>query len=175
MKPEIIVHQVMPHIKAFQAVSQDTPEIMELLVKTAQWLQQKGSTQWGELLEGKDVHGMAQSVERGDVFVFRTEEGKLAGVVMLVQQPSKWDLDLWMKDDPKAIYLHRLAIDRSEAGLGRDILKWATDGIVFHGKSVIRLDCIANNETLNAFYRSEGFIYQGTSKNGFCMYCKEKK
>lgn len=173
----IINSNVNEEITARQAVAEDTEQVMRLLVRTAQWLKSKGSTQWSELLEGKDVHGMAQSIVDGDVFIFKTAEDKIAGVVMLVQEARTWDLELWGEDHPEAIYLHRLAIDREVAGgrLGRDILDWVTNGIIFPGKTQIRLDCIANNEQLNRFYKSAGFVERGTSASGFTIYDKPKK
>ncbi|MDN4524473.1 GNAT family N-acetyltransferase [Fictibacillus fluitans] len=172
----IVKPEVSENVVASQAVAAETGEIMGLLVRTAQWLQSKGSLQWNELLEGKDVHGMAQSITDGDVFVFK-KEGRVVGVVMLPQDAREWDLDLWGSDQPEAIYLHRLAIDRGAAGknLGKDILNWVTEGIIFEGKTMIRLDCIATNESLNTFYREAGFTYRGTSDSGFNIYDKPKK
>lgn len=95
---------------------------------------------------------------------------------MLPQEAREWDIQLWGNEQPEAIYLHRLAIDRSVAGknLGKEILNWVTEGIVFEGKNVIRLDCIATNESLNTFYREAGFTYRGTSDTGFNIYDKPK-
>lgn len=172
----IVKREVSKDVVASQAVAAETDEIMGLLVRTAQWLQSKGSSQWSELLEGKDVHGMAQSIADGDVFVFK-KAGRIAGVVMLPLSAREWDIQLWGNEQPEAIYLHRLAIDRSVAGknLGEEILNWVTEGIVFEGKNVIRLDCIATNESLNTFYREAGFTYRGTSDTGFNIYDKPKK
>ncbi len=178
MKNFNITNPAVNHeVRAFQAAAGDTEEVMALLVRTAQWLQSKGSTQWSELLEGKDVHGMAQSILDGDVFVFKNKENKMVGVVMLPQKASAWDLELWEDDIEEAIYLHRLAIDRNTAGknLGADILDWVTNGISFNGKSVIRLDCIASNESLNRFYSGAGFTFRGTSESGFNIYDKPKQ
>ncbi|MGG1571686.1 GNAT family N-acetyltransferase [Fictibacillus sp. NRS-1165] len=173
----IINAAVNDEVLAYQASAEDTQEVMGLLVNTAQWLKSKGSTQWSELLEGKDVHGMARSILEGDVFIFKNKESKIAGVVMLPQKASAWDLELWGEDHQAAIYLHRLAIDRNAAGknLGGDILNWVTNSISFSGKSVIRLDCIASNESLNRFYRGAGFTFRGTSESGFNIYDKPKK
>ncbi|MEB9895601.1 GNAT family N-acetyltransferase, partial [Bacillus cereus] len=133
----IIEERVQDDIYASQAETADTEAIMSLLYRTAAWLNSKGSTQWNELLQGVDVHGMADSIAKGDVFVFK-RGGDPAAVVMLLQQPSAWDRELWSSlcdkgeaghDD--SIYLHRLAIDRAFAGsqLGHAVLRWVEAGI----------------------------------------------
>ncbi|OPA79446.1 GNAT family N-acetyltransferase [Paenibacillus selenitireducens] len=167
---------VKPHIRAEQATTADTEAVMQLLKQTALWLLSQGSTQWSSLIDGEDVHGTANSIERGDVFIFRhVERGDLAGVVILLQQPSAWDLELWGDRDPaNAVFLHRLAINRNDAGtqLGEAIMNWASEGIRFEGKDVIRLDCIATNEKLFSFYTSLGYTHQGEHASGFHIFEK---
>ncbi len=38
---------------------------------------------------------------------------------------------------------------------------------------ILRLDCVASNEFLNAYYTSFGFVYQGT-RDGFAIYEYER-
>lgn len=167
---------VKPHIRAEQATPADTEAVMALLRETALWLRSQGSTQWSALIDGEDVHGTADSIERGDVFIFRNvERGDLAGMVILLQQPSAWDLELWgNRDLQNAIFLHRLAINRKDAGtqLGEAIMNWVSDSIRFEGKEVIRLDCIATNEKLFSFYSSLGYAHQGVHTSGFHIFEK---
>ncbi|HEY2495217.1 MAG TPA: GNAT family N-acetyltransferase [Paenibacillus sp.] len=169
----IVNEFVNEHVKGHQANSEDIEEIMELLVQTAKWLQSQGSTQWSGLLEGEDSHNMAGCISHGEAFVFR-QDTELVGVVILMQQPSPWDINLWGEgaiECDSAVYLHRLAIKRGSAGqgLGRDILQWAEKSIEFKGKDRIRLDCISNNEILNRFYQGSGYTYIGEAK-GFNKY-----
>ncbi|AOV07797.1 GNAT family N-acetyltransferase [Sporosarcina ureilytica] len=156
-----------------QAEVEHTAEILALLVETAKWLRSKGSTQWNALLDGVDSHNTEDAIERGDVFICKDGE-KIAGMVMLLKQPSKWDSELWgpkAHHNDGAIYLHRLAIRREYANckLGESILNWCYGSISFEGKEIIRLDCVANNEHLNRFYRQNGYTYLG-EKNGYSLY-----
>lgn len=160
------------HIKAqftmAQAKEEDTENVLSLLVETAQWFKDNGSTQWNALLQGIDSHGTAGAVQRGDVFICK-DETEIAGMVMLLQKPSKWDQNLWalQEEQPNtAIYLHRLAISRKYAKhqLGEAILNWCKESIHFKGKDKIRLDCVASNEFLNAFYRRTGYTYVGEKR-----------
>lgn len=172
-KFNIVNEFVNEHVRGQQANTQDTEEIMELLVQTAKWLHSQGSTQWSGLLEGEDSHNMESHISHGEVFSFR-QHTELVGVVILMQQPSPWDVNLWgegVLESDYSVYLHRLAIKRGSAGqgLGRDILHWAAKGIVYKDKDRIRLDCIGNNEILNRFYQQCGYTYLGETK-GFNKY-----
>jgi ribosomal protein S18 acetylase RimI-like enzyme len=161
-------------ISVSQAKPSDTSDVMNLLVGTAKWLQSKGSTQWSALLSGDDHHNVAGHIEKGELFLFK-DGAALAGIVLLMQVPGDWDRNLWGPDGHESnVYLHRLAINRDYAGrnLGADIVKWAETGVSFPGKTVMRLDCIASNPQLNAFYASLGYTFKGTSPSGFCLYEK---
>ncbi|MDS9471129.1 N-acetyltransferase [Sporosarcina pasteurii] len=158
-----------------QAKVEHTSDILALLVESAKWLQSKGSTQWNALLDGVDSHNTEVAIQRGDVFICKDGE-EIAGMVMLLTQPSEWDRQLWgpkANRNDGAIYLHRLAIRRKYANckLGESILNWCYDSISFEGKEMIRLDCVANNEHLNQFYRRNGYTYLG-EKNGYSLYEK---
>lgn len=161
-------------IAVSQAKTADAPAVMELLVGAAKWLQSKGSTQWSALLSGDDHHDVVGHIENGELFLFKDGD-TLAGIVLLMQVPGDWDHHLWGPDGHEPnVYLHRLAINRDYAGqgLGADIVRWAETGISFPGKTVMRLDCIASNPKLNAFYSGLGYTYKGTSPSGFCLYEK---
>lgn len=171
----ILNSKVNSNVQAFQATAEDTPLIMELLISTAAWLKSKGSTQWAGLLRGEDHHDMIGYVSRGEVVVFKQDE-LLAGVVILMQQPSEWDLRLWGKKAQtmeSAVYLHRLAINRDYAGkgLGEAMMRFVDSRIQFENKDRIRLDCIGNNPTLNKFYSGIGYELTGEVE-GFCIYEK---
>ncbi|SFI30874.1 Acetyltransferase (GNAT) family protein [Paenibacillus sp. UNC496MF] len=163
-----------PRIAVSQAKPDDAPAVMALLVGAARWLQSKGSAQWSALLSGDDHHDVVGHIAAGELFLFKDGDA-LAGIVLLMQTPKQWDLDLWGPDGHEPnVYLHRLAINREHAGqgLGTDIVRWAETGISFPGKRTMRLDCIASNPKLNDFYRGLGYAYKGTSPSGFCLYEK---
>ncbi|WP_308634430.1 GNAT family N-acetyltransferase [Paenibacillus silvisoli] len=167
-------NQANERIHVVQATAADAPAVMDLLVGAAKWLRSKGSTQWSALLSGDDHHNVVGHIDKGELFMFKDGE-TLAGIVLLMLVPGDWDHGLWGPDGHEpVVYLHRLAINRNYAGqgLGEDIVKWAEEGIRFPGKDRIRLDCIANNEKLNAFYSGLGYAFKGTSPSGFCLYEK---
>lgn len=161
--------------QAVQAKPEDTEDVMSLLVETAEWLQSQGSSQWNALLKGEDSHDTAGAIRRGDVFVFK-KGADVAGMVILLVQPSPWDIHLWGSKahaEDGAIYLHRLAIRRkyAQSGLGRSILEWSSSSIHFEGKHTVRLDCGASNATLNAFYARNEYTFLGET-DGYSTYEK---
>ncbi|MFD0674813.1 GNAT family N-acetyltransferase [Cohnella sp. GCM10027633] len=174
-KMTITTAAVNPSIQAHLATPEDAPRIMELFRITAEWLRSKGSAQWADLLVGIDRHDTAAAIERLEVILFKQDDSP-AAVVILMPRPSEWDNGLWgdLAADEHAVYLHRLSVHRVFAGngLGRQIMKWLDEGVDFPpGKTCIRLDCIASNPTLNAFYREAGYAYIG-ERDGFCLYEK---
>jgi len=172
----IIRDEIKPGIRAMQAGPEDKAAVNDLMVQAAAWLQSKGSKQWHELLAGEDRHGVAEAVDRGDVFVFKKDD-TLAGMVILQQHASGWDRSLWGDEGHEsAVYLHRLCINRSFAGeeLGGAILHWAVNGIRFPRKDRIRLDCIATVPALNRLYSGAGFDYRGQAPGApFNLYEKQ--
>lgn len=174
---KIINSSINDDIYAFQANPEDEKTIIELILQTARWLNSMGSTQWGGLLHGQDDHNLAGAIARGEVFIFRKAgEKELAGSVILQQSPSEWDKRLWGEEATNkgiSIYLHRLVVNRhySGKGFGSEIMSWTENGIRFAGKDRIRLDCIANNEKLNRFYKKCDYSYIGET-DGFSIYEK---
>lgn len=167
--------RVNSQIQAHWAKPEEAPAIMELYRITADWLKSKGSTQWADLLVGIDRHNTAAAIERGEVVLFK-QGNDPAAVVILMLAASPWDLNLW-GDNPsneKAVFLHRMCIHRSfgGTGLGAQVIRWVDSGISYPpNKDYIRLDCIANNPILNAFYRDAGYTRVG-EKDGFNLYEK---
>ncbi|TKH40102.1 GNAT family N-acetyltransferase [Paenibacillus polymyxa] len=170
----IVDPSVKPGLTAFQASAEDQAEVHELILKTARWLHSKGSTQWGKLLKGEDDHNLGGAIARGEVVIFRTSvDHRLAGAVILQQQPSAWDSRMWGleetdSEEGTSVYLHRLVVDRDNSGkgLGRELMQWIEQGIRFAGKDRIRLDCIAGNDKLSGFYKQCGYTYMGET-NGY--------
>lgn len=165
-----------PAILAEQATLKDASAVTQSLRQTALWLQSTGSTQWGDLIDGEDKHGTNHAIERGEVFIFRQQgQEELAGMVILFQNPSEWDINLWKGHNlTSSIFLHRLNINRNVAGkgFGEAIMNWVANDIRFPGKDTVRLDCIATNEHLFAFYTRMGYKHQGIHESGFHLFAR---
>jgi GNAT superfamily N-acetyltransferase len=101
---------------------------------------------------------IADLMERGEMYLALLD-GKPVGTFAL-----QWsDRETWGNVPDDAGYVHGLAIRRDFAGmgLGLEMLRRA-EYIVYRAKrGCLRLDCVADNEALNEYYRRAGFGYRG--------------
>jgi GNAT superfamily N-acetyltransferase len=129
----------------------DLDEVLGLLDEAAAWLRGKGVIQWPDRFEPSWVEG---AIGRGETWLVAVE-GQVSGTVTV-----DWSDSLWDDTDGDAAYVHRLTVRRQAAGLGPVILAWAADLARQHGRHVLRLDCVASNERLRAYYEAAGFVYR---------------
>jgi GNAT superfamily N-acetyltransferase len=94
---------------------------------------------------------IVSTVEDGDLFVASDETRIVATVTLQWLDPSFWG----ERDD--AAFVHRLAVRRSHAGVGRSLLEWATQQAISHGRSYLCLDCLSTNRRLRRYYEDLGF------------------
>ncbi|MUT67388.1 GNAT family N-acetyltransferase [Paenibacillus sp. NEAU-GSW1] len=140
------------------ATLEDGETIFGLWVNAANWLLEKGINQWHpDFFRLEQVKEWMDS--GADVYV-ASLNGGIVGTLLLC-----WtDPDVWGEQNSEdAGYIHRFATSRAHAGLGigSKLLKWAEAEIASRGKSSARLDCIAENSALNAYYRNNGYMLVG--------------
>ncbi|GGV89187.1 N-acetyltransferase [Streptomyces gelaticus] len=131
----------------------DLSALVRLRDEAARWMLAQGVTgQWrpGELGEDHFRRVMAS----GEVWIAETH-GRVAGAWEL------WwaDEDAWGPQPPVAGYVHRLMVDRGTArpGAGRLLLRAAERRVAAAGRAFVRLDCLAGNTRLNAYYADDGY------------------
>jgi len=84
-------------------------------------------------------------------------DGQIAGTLVV-----QWDDPLFWAGYPNdAGYLHRLAVRRHGDGLGSRLLRWAERHAAAAGKVYLRLDCVASNESLRAYYERAAYQHVG--------------
>ncbi|MCC5894799.1 MAG: GNAT family N-acetyltransferase [Alkalibacterium sp.] len=157
----------MDEILIKEAKGEDVSTIKGILYDTAVWLKKKGSTQWAGLLKGEDVHNIQKAIEKKEVFLVYSNN-EVIGTFALWDVQTEWDKDLWgTADHNNYYYLHRIAVDRSrpEKSKGRRLIEGAKEIAALNHKKGIRLDCIASNDRLNAFYSNHNFRYVNTVKD----------
>jgi hypothetical protein len=128
-------------------------EVLTVLDEAAAWLRGRGVEQWPCRFERSWVEG---AVRRGETWL-ALAGGTVSGTVTLDQGDSVWD-DL---PGAAALYVHRMAARRSAPGLGAVILGWAAGTARQQGREALRLDCVASNGRLRAYYEAAGFIHRG--------------
>ncbi len=142
-----------------RAAPADLDAVVAILEETAGWLRAKGIDQWPAWLPLKPV---IEAIERGECYLARLD-GRPAGTLILRLSLQWPDTALWGEVPDDAGYVHSLAVRRAYAGkgLGRRLLDWAGGVVSASGKPYLRLDCMAENPTLNDYYRRAGFSYRG--------------
>jgi ribosomal protein S18 acetylase RimI-like enzyme len=143
-----------------QATTEQAPIAMDLLKETAAWLRDQGSTQWSDVLNGEDKHGITQAVINGDVYFYYGENEQIVGMAAAWSKASAWDQYLWknVEVQENVRYIHRVIIRPPFRGLeyGKQLL----DALKaeFKGKvTALRLDCLSSNRKLIAFYKRNEF------------------
>lgn len=96
---------------------------------------------------------------RGEVWLAEAADGRALGAWELWWE----DEAAWGPQPPVAGYVHRLMVDRTTAapGTGRLLLSAAERRVAEAGRTCVRLDCLAGNERLNAYYGEAGYRVVG--------------
>ncbi|MDQ3928328.1 MAG: GNAT family N-acetyltransferase, partial [Chloroflexota bacterium] len=145
-----------------RAESADLAEVLALFDEAVAWLVERGQEAlWGtvpfsQLPRARER--FAQWIEAGALFVARVE-GRIAGTIALSETPPHYAARFF-DGFHAAYYLEAFTTARSMSGqgIGRDMLRWAEQYALEHGKVAIWLDCWAGKPALPDYYRSAGFI-----------------
>ncbi|MFE1247179.1 GNAT family N-acetyltransferase [Streptomyces sp. NPDC058735] len=142
------------------ATASDLSALVRLRDEAARWMRARGVTgQWqpGELDEDHFRRVMA----RGEVWLAEAG-GRTAGAWELWWE----DEEAWGPQPPVAGYVHRLMVDRAAAtpGTGRLLLEAAERRVAEAGRGRVRLDCLAGNARLNAYYVRAGYRVVGRTE-----------
>ncbi|GAA4771106.1 GNAT family N-acetyltransferase [Microbacterium gilvum] len=139
------------------AAPADAPAILSLRDSLALWHAARGISQWREGQIPLAV--FERQIADGEWHVRDGSDGLAAAVRVLDDDPAFW-VD---SDTADAGYVHGLMVAREEsgAGLGARVLAFAEDLIARRGWSTARLDCMAANAGLRAYYEARGYTLQG--------------
>ncbi|MGI5369043.1 N-acetyltransferase family protein [Streptomyces iakyrus] len=147
----------MRDLRVRPAAEADLAALVRLRDDAARWMLARGVTgQWrpGEL----DEDHFRRVMEHGEVWLAEAG-GRLAGAWELWWE----DEDAWGPQPPVAGYVHRLMVDRTvtASGTGRLLLDAAERRVAGAGRTHVRLDCLAGNAQLNAYYADAGYRVVG--------------
>lgn len=153
----------------------DLSGILTLWDETVAWLVAKGmEKQWGAT-PFSQLPAMRERfllwLRRGELFIARarnTNTGAIVATVALVDTIPAYAASAWGVAPDQGMYLEAFTTARMlrAPGLGRALLRWAEAYTREHGKSVLRLDCWAGNQTLCEYYRAAGFQPQNAFRLG---------
>lgn len=151
-----MTERVHERLEVREARSTDLDTVVSILEEAARWMVRKRLEGWTP--DGFSRRRIAEIIDRGEMYLALLG-GEAAGTFAL-----QWkDEETWGRDGDDTGYVHGLAIRRTFAGrgLGRELLMWAEERVSRVGRGYLRLDCTAENEALNAYYRRAGFAYRG--------------
>lgn len=134
------------------ALASDVEVVLALLNDAVRWLAERGVKQW-EVGQWKRERLLA-AIERGETYLARERE-RVVGSFSAA--PS--DDVIWPDDDGRALYVHRLVVDRHAhgRGVGAAMLRWAESNARSRGCTFVRLDTACDNVVLRAYYEAQGF------------------
>ena len=124
-------------------------EVTDILAEATAWIRTLGVVQWPDRFAASTIAAVA---EHGDLYLV-TAGGQTVGTVTL-----QWSDPVFWGDRHDAGFLHRLAIRRAYAGLGRKVIEWADGEVATRGRSYLCLDAMSANVRLKRYYEDLGFI-----------------
>jgi protein-tyrosine phosphatase len=140
-----------------RATAADAPVVAALRDELASWMQQREIRQWspGEM----PLDWIEVCIAFGEVYLISRDQQLVGSVTVVWADPL-----IWGERPEPAGYVHMLMVDRAFAGhgIGRSILEWAEGVIGASGRRVARLDCVAGNQSLRAYYEAAGYAFVGT-------------
>jgi len=144
----------MEPLRVRKARPEELPTVLELLSAAAAWWASTGHPHtWPAPFPPERVR---PSLERGETYL-----AELPGSPTVVGTFAlQWeDPRFWGEQPANAGYLHRIAIERSVAGrgVGRGMIGLALDEVRRAGRSLARLDTLAEHGPLRRYYASLGF------------------
>jgi len=153
----------------------DLFNILALWDETVAWLVAKGiEGQWG-MTPFSQLPAMRERclswLRNGELFIAResdTYSRSIVATLALVDTIPGYAVNAWGPVLDTGLYLEAFTTARIRhgSGLGRALLEWAEAYTLEQGKTVLRLDCWAGNEVLQAYYRAAGFQPRGIFRLG---------
>jgi ribosomal protein S18 acetylase RimI-like enzyme len=130
----------------------DLAGVQRLLSEAAGRLRARGIDQWPDPFPMERIR---TGFERGIVLVVRDGERLVA------TQSVAFDDPLWADRPGDALYAHRLAVAPGYRGLGAAVLSGTELMAEQLECTRIRLDCVATNQRLRAYYEAAGYEARG--------------
>ncbi|MEP7285142.1 MAG: GNAT family N-acetyltransferase [Chloroflexota bacterium] len=134
-----------------------SPEtVIDILTEASLWLQSRDLPSWTPATLAPVINA---AIARGEVYIARIDNQPVGTISVQWADPA-----FWGERPDDAGYVHKLAIVRSAAGqhTGGQLLDWAEHLIAAQGRRYARLDCHAENPTINRFYQGAGYQVRGT-------------
>ena len=147
-----------------KARENEIESIYSLYVARCRWMDDEGIDHWNhsDYLEAYDEAYYLSEQRRGRLYVLEdSETGHPVSAAVLFEEDDNWE----GQPDKPAFYIHNLVADRAVKGSGRYMLSEIEKLAAAVGKAALRLDCSIDNEPINRYYESLGFMKNGGEVN----------
>ena len=144
-----------------RAAAGDFDAVYAIIAEAAAWLQSRDISQWNWFLTDPGKDFIRHRIETAETYLVLDPRAQPVATFTV-----QWDDEMiWgpRGKDGTAGYVHGLAVRRRAAGigLGLKMLEWSSNLIAQKSRRLIRLDCMAKNESLCNYYRRAGFTDAG--------------
>ena len=130
----------------------DVDDVVEVLDEVATWMSGRGIAQWPPRFAANWVWS---AVEAGETWLVVVDNHTAATITL------SWEDPLWDLETSAAGQVHGIAVRRFAGGLGVTLLDWVQDEALRRGRPLLRLDCVADNQRLRAYYQAARFLHRG--------------
>lgn len=144
-----------------RAQKDEVVEIMELISKCVQVMQDGGSDQWDAHYPNKEI--IEQDIQQGSLYVYEVDKA-IAGIIVLDENESEeYKTIQWVQNQGPHLIMHRLAIHPEVQGKGiaRKLIAFAENHAGVNGYTSIRLDTYAKNTRALELYPGLGYERRG--------------
>ena len=138
------------------AASREADVSASIIEEVAAWGVSTGFPSWTPgSFTGVDSVGMSRlrsDIAAGGLYLVWRGDGAVATFSLLERDPIYWPFA-----GDEALYLHRFAVRRMAAGAGSHAVAWCLREASRRGRSLVRLDCLADNPGIRRYYERHGF------------------
>ena len=158
--------------KFLQADETMLDNIYNLILQRIEWMNSMGIKQWNvtNYTEIYPKNYYKSQIEEKHLYVITTDN-KVVGAIVLLEKDDRWEDD----NECSAYYLHNFVTDTQIKGIGRKILEFLEELARKNNKTKLRLDCAEDNDFLNNYYESAGYLLVGKCTEGLYKGNKREK
>lgn len=140
-----------------KAIVSDASSIMELIKECVSNMKIKGIFQWNEHYPNLEI--VNADIQAGCAYITKSDTSCIATITLNEEQSPEYQEINWLKDNSKALVVHRLAIHPSHQnqGLAKRLMFFAEELAVREGYTSIRLDAYSANPFALRLYKKLGY------------------
>lgn len=139
------------------ATDEDIIEFHKIIMSRCKWLEEKNINQW-KITSYPIKYDINYFMEqRNNLYIIKKEKKVCGGMLLKTNDEEYW----YDSNEVNAYYIHHLATKIGTKGLGKELIKFAINKSKKDNKNYLRLDCVAQNDKLNEYYKQLGFEYNG--------------